>query len=266
MYRYFSLFSGIGGFECGIGNRAVCVGYSEIDRHALAVYRRHFPDHRYYGDISRISVTKLPTFNLLVGGFPCQAFSIIGKRRGFADPRGTLFFEIVRILTHARPELLLLENVAGLLSHGEGATFAAVISSLDELGYDLEWQVLNSADFGVPQERNRVFIVGHLRGTARPEVFPFIEDDPLLSAHDVRASPVSSCQRLWHRRHSPCERREALRGYTVRYLTPTECERLQGFPDGWTEGISDTRRYHCLGNAVTVSVIDAIAERLLGKG
>ena len=262
MYRYFSLFSGIGGFECGIGSRAVCIGYSEVDRHALHIYRRHFPQHRSYGDVTRI--TELPAFDLLVGGFPCQAFSIAGARGGFDDARGMLFFEIVRILKHAQPNILLLENVARLLSHDTGATFAAVIGSLDELGYDLQWQVLNSANFGVPQNRERVFIVGHLRGSPDRRVFPLCEEGAVLSQHNIRERVAHRHKRLWCLGSSPRERREALRGYTIRNLTPTECERLQGFPDGWTEGISERQRYRCLGNAVTVNVIDAIAKRLLG--
>jgi len=110
-----------------------------------------------------------------VGGFPCQAFSIAGKRAGFKDTRGTLFFEIARIIKQKQPRLLLLENVKGLLSHDKGNTFTTIISTLDELGYDCQWQVLNSKNFGVPQNRERVFIVGHLRGTSRPEVFPIGE-------------------------------------------------------------------------------------------
>jgi len=148
-----------------------CVGYSEIDRYAISIYENHF-NHTNFGDVQGLKASELPQFDLLVAGFPCQSFSIAGKRRGFADTRGTLFFEISRILRAKRPRLCLLVNVKGLLSHDQGRTFRAIVTTLDELGYDLQWQVLNSKDFAVPQNRERVFIVGHRRGTPRPEIFP----------------------------------------------------------------------------------------------
>jgi len=157
--------------------RPVCIGYSEIDKYAIQVYNKHF-NHKNYGDITKINPNKLPSFELLVGGFPCQSFSIAGKRGGFSDTRGTLFFEIARIIKQKQPRLLLLENVKGLLSHDQGRTFTTIISTLDELGYDCQWQVLNSKNFGVPQNRERVFIIGHLRGTSRPEVFPIGGSNP----------------------------------------------------------------------------------------
>ena len=133
-YEYFSAFSGIGGFELGINERGKCVGYSEIDKYALDVYGRHFPKHTNYGDITKIEPTSLPNFNLFVGGFPCQSFSIAGKRRGFADTRGTMFFEICRIIGAKRPKYIVLENVKGLLNHEKGRTFSTIIISLQELG------------------------------------------------------------------------------------------------------------------------------------
>ncbi|WP_340151433.1 DNA cytosine methyltransferase [uncultured Sneathiella sp.] len=265
MYRYFSLFSGIGGFELGIGNRAECVGFSEIDTHAVTVFERHFPEHRNFGDITAVNPADLPDFDLLVGGFPCQAFSIAGKQQGFADPRGALFFDVLRLLDAKRPQLFLLENVKGLLGHQQGATFKAIISALDELGYDLQWQVLNSKDYGVPQNRERIFIIGHLGGTARPEVFPlaprYQEGDGHPRHH---ANTLTTMYHKWVTAGT-----YVLEGKTdgliprVRRFTPMECERLQGFPDRWTEGIRDAERYRCLGNAVTVNVIDAITDRLL---
>ncbi len=152
--------------------RTICVGFSEINKYAISIYSYHFGDHKNYGDASRIIPEELPDFDLLVGGFPCQAFSIAGKRRGFEDTRGTLFFEIARIAKHKRPRYLLLENVAGLLSHNKGDTFETILATLDELGYDAEWEVLNSKNFGVPQNRERVFIVGHLRGHGSRKIFP----------------------------------------------------------------------------------------------
>lgn len=360
--KYFSTFSGIGGFERGIelayerhldnrrttspstlekrrdkplsdnsnGNgrwtSPVCVGYSEIDKYATAIYQKHFPNHKNYGDITKIDPKDLPDFELLVGGFPCQSFSIAGKRGGFADTRGTMFFEIARIVEQKQPRLLLLENVRGLLSHDQGRTFLTIITTLDELGYDCQWQVLNSKNHGVPQNRERVFIVGHLRGTPRPQVFPFGETDGVT---DQRPKPQnteiaatlrsrygngsgSHIKQLNNPTHSN-NRVYSAEGISptlntmqgggrqpfiqqksqgknkggkhdieptmssnswqdnnhlntmgrIRRLTPVECERLQGFPDGWTEGVSDTQRYKTLGNAVTVNVIRDIVSRMI---
>lgn len=180
--RYFSMFSGIGGFEVGIHSvlpNAECVGFSEINKYAISIYQYHFPEHKNYGDATRIVPEQLPDFDLLVGGFPCQAFSIAGKRRGFEDTRGTLFFDIARIAKYKRPQHLVLENVAGLLSHDKGDTFETILATLDELGYDAEWEVLNSKNFGVPQNRERVFIVGSLRGSGGGKVFPLGQDGEL---------------------------------------------------------------------------------------
>ena len=341
---YFSTFSGIGGFELGIqqayesnnehahlseeseqeerssgrqrstnqhgtlllsgdGTAPLCVGYSEIDKYAVQIYQKHF-NHKNYGDITTINEKELPDFDLFVGGFPCQSFSIAGKRGGFEDTRGTLFFEIARIIGEKQPRLLLLENVKGLLSHDKGATFYRIISTLDELGYDCQWQVLNSKNHGVPQNRERVFIIGHLRGTSRPEVFPFgvqtetvdgalfIDESqwrregklreykgtsPTLNTNGggghlplTAVSNVSKREFKWQEERSPalCARdykdpKIVSNGLSIRRLTPTECERLQGFPDGWTEGLSDTQRYKTLGNAVTVNVIRDIMHALI---
>jgi len=340
--KYLSLFSGIGGFELGIQqayennrkllqgkkatdirenstdnksrqNGVTCIGYSEIDKYAIQVYEKHF-NHKNYGDITTINPKELPDFDLIVGGFPCQSFSIAGKRGGFSDTRGTLFFDIVRIIREKQPRLLLLENVKGLLSHDQGRTFYTIISTLNEVGYDLQWQVLNSKNHGVPQNRERVFIVGHLRGTSRPEVFPIGEDDQLSNGQDVSKerqpqAEISTTVRdgMGNKADSTfvnvkeatkkgyAEANEGdsinlsvpnsktrrgrvgkgiaqtldtgmqqhtLKDAKIRRLTPTECERLQGFPNGWTEGVSDTQRYKCLGNAVTVNVIQAIMEKL----
>lgn len=436
MIRYFSTFSGIGGFELGLqyaherlhhdrdtprehqaegelhaegthlegadrpgsnhelqSDAMVCVGFSEIDKYAAEIYQRHFPTHKNYGDITKINAEELPDFEVFVGGFPCQAFSVAGQRRGFEDTRGTLFFEIARIIRVKRPRYILLENVKGLLSHEGGRTYLTIKDTLAELGYDCERQTLNSKNHGVPQNRERVFIVGHLRGTGRPEVFPFYQDDgrsdsgessvsgevqtngsgqsesndhgeilqdgtersvcvgtlrthhdgrgfresksglvptiPARAREDGSGQPVVSYtlkaradsgidekhpQTLIIQKQGNNTKEEryverkdvgaikasnqsnprsggtslVMEGLSIRRLTPTECERLQGFPDGWTEfgsrkcssptscpppfrrmcsghdvEISDTQRYKTLGNAVTVNVIADICERLL---
>lgn len=341
--RYFSLFTGIGGFELGIQKAYVdttsrdkergsqtnqernkgqglqsaerespkftlghdgihywdiahkgqptCVGYSEIDKYAIQIYQKHFPEHKNYGDITKINEEELPDFDLLVGGFPCQSFSIAGRRQGFEDTRGTLFFDIARIVRKKQPRLLLLENVKGILSHDQGRTFGIIIATLDELGYDVQWQVLNSKNHGVPQNRERVLIVGHLRGTPRPEVFPFGESycEPKNSRGEERKNVANTLraklggpdlENSYFITQRPRGKNEGgskeiaptLTGRSyqdnnhvggIRKLTPMECERLQGFPDCWTDGISNTQRYKCLGNAVTVNVIADVMECII---
>lgn len=344
--KYLSLFTGIGGFELGIGDKGECIGYSEIDKYAVQIFEKHFPGVKNYGDIKTIDATLLPDFDFICGGFPCQAFSIAGARKGFEDTRGTLFFDIARILRAKQPRLLLLENVKGLLSHDDGKTFGVIIATLTELGYDVQWQVLNSKNHGVPQNRERVFIIGNLRGSPRPKVFPFgpgeeihsatqrdekkeiaatlgaarggadVNDDfivtPALRASDSKRgdnqtvvvedfypgrvrefteSPTLRSGRAglkirtfvsrkgktefkhqdvantidahYYKGLDAHQQRTAVKeGPAIRRLTPTECERLQGFPDGWTVGLSDTQRYKTLGNAVTVNVVRDICTEL----
>jgi len=357
--RYFSMFTGVGGFELGLeranalpiterdesrGNEEdcrsnkqiplatqqfTCVGCSEIDKYASELLKKRFPSVKNWGDCTKINPSELPEFDMLCGGFPCQAFSIAGKRRGFQDTRGTLFFEIARILKVKRPKLILLENVKGLLNHEKGKTFSVIIQTLEELGYRTQWVVLNSKFFGVPQNRERVFIIGSLRGESRQEILPFKKSHVKNEITIKRIGHMEGFRRYNQTYdesgiveaidvsggggHQPCipmrwsrtekgkqSRKEAMKQgkdltpfsdgnrelveskddasgcvtgalnkdallkqkMKIRRLTPIECERLQGFPDGWTEGFSDTQRYKMMGNAVTVNVIAAIGERL----
>lgn len=266
--KYFSTFSGIGGFELGIGDKAECVGYSEIDKYAVQIYQKHFPEHKNYGDIKLINTDELPDFDLLVGGFPCQAFSIAGKRKGFDDTRGTMFFELARILRAKQPRLFVFENVKGLLSHDNGNTFRTIISTLDELGYDVQWQVLNSKNHGVPQNRERIFIVGHLRGTRRPEVFPFGEsnsknNEPATKLQVQHSNTLRTGYGSKGSNETYVQEKPTLTDYRIRRLSPVECERLQGFPDNWTDIVSDTQRYKTLGNAVTVNVVRDVMQKMV---
>ncbi len=208
--NYFSTFSGIGGFERGIEQayehyllqsksirngdepdnkirseygssingerrqyRPVCDGYAEIDRFAAAVYRYHYPEHKNFGNVFDIAAESIPDFDLFVGGFPCQTFSIAGKRAGFDDVRGTLFFEIARILKHKRPAHFLLENVKGLVGHDGGKTYQSILGILADIGYFVETIVLNSKDYGVPQNRERIFFIGHLADECEREILSF---------------------------------------------------------------------------------------------
>ncbi len=177
--RYIDLFSGMGGFREGLSRAGgfVCVGHCEIDKNADRSYRALFDTEGewFCDDVRKADPAAMPGFDLLCGGFPCQPFSAAGSRGGFADPRGTLFFEIARLVEERKPAYLLLENVAGLLNHDKGRTFASILHTLDGLGYGVEWQVLNSKDFGVPQSRRRVYLIGYLDERCRGKVLPFTE-------------------------------------------------------------------------------------------
>ena len=186
--KFIDLFAGIGGFRFGMESAGhECVAFCEIDKFARASYKAI---HNTEGELELHDITQVTDDEIraighvdaICGGFPCQAFSIAGHRRGFEDTRGTLFFEIARFAAILKPKYLFLENVKGLLNHDKGDTFETILSALDELGYDVEWQVLNSKDFGVPQNRERVFIIGHLRGERGRKVFPIGGKDEKSSA------------------------------------------------------------------------------------
>lgn len=319
--RFIELFAGIGGFRYGLERadfRYECVWSNEWDKYSRSIYEKNYGEIDG-NDIRDVSTRNIPDHDLLTAGFPCQAFSIAGRGLGFEDTRGTLFFEVARILKDKRPRHFLLENVKGLLGHKSGQTIQTILKVLSDLGYRTEWEVLGSQYFGVPQLRERIFLAGHLRGECGGKVFPIertgsevrvglikvgnIDErghnslwgrvyDPnglsaTLNAHGgglgaktglytvtighgkIRARIKSNCldKNYWKGLDNHQQRTGILelyeQGFRIRKLTPTECERLQGFPDGWTEGVSDTRRYMGLGNAVTTDVITEIGEKLL---
>ena len=161
--KCYSLFAGVGGFDLALKNKGhTIVGACEIDKYARQTYRKNFGREPEQRDATKIIPEQLPDFDLLCAGFPCQAFSVAGRRLGFEDTRGTLFYEIVRIAREKRPKFLLLENVEGLLYHDRGKTFTVILSTLDELGYDVEWKCEDSQYF-TSQVRERIFIIGTLR-------------------------------------------------------------------------------------------------------
>ena len=181
--KFLDLFAGIGGFRLGMESAGhECIGFCEIDKFARASYKAI---HNTEGEIELHDITTVSDdtirgighIDVICGGFPCQAFSIAGARRGFEDTRGTLFFEIARFASILKPKFLFLENVKGLLNHDKGNTFKTILRTLDGLGYDVEWQVLNSKNFSVPQNRERVFIIGHLREGRTRRVFPIIREN-----------------------------------------------------------------------------------------
>ncbi|HEL9629866.1 TPA: DNA (cytosine-5-)-methyltransferase [Streptococcus suis] len=190
--KFLDLFAGIGGFRFGMERAGhECVGFCEIDPFARKSYKAiHDTEGEFeFHDITAVtdeSVRGIGRVDIVCGGFPCQAFSIAGKRAGFEDTRGTLFFEIARFASILRPKYLFLENVTGLLNHDNGNTFEVILGALDELGYNVEWQIFNSKNFGVPQNRERVFIIGHLRGAGGRAIFPFGGDDKETNTYKPR--------------------------------------------------------------------------------
>lgn len=319
--KFFDLYAGIGGFRLAMESFGhECIGSCEIDKHARETYKKGFGYYPEYNDATKLNPKELPDFDCLCAGFPCQSFSIAGKRRGLTDTKGTLFFEIIRIAREKQPKLLFLENVKGLLSHEQGRTFKTMLASLNEVGYDVEWQVINGKYF-LPQNRERIFIIGHLRGTGGRKIFPLGEDKTKNTKKSEKKrkskkrvqTEICSCldtkysQRfnnetylmLTERRtlHAKKIRKKMMKngkdfcsrrdkelvtrkdnlsncltatqdmehfltdgGTKIRKLTPIECERLQGFPDNWTLGVSDVQRYKQCGNAVMVLNVKYIVQ------
>lgn len=204
--KFLDLFAGIGGFRLGMESAGhECVGYVEIDKFARKSYQAM---HNTKGewtahDINKVTDEEWRQFrgevDVITGGFPCQAFSIAGKRLGFSDEtRGTLFFEIARAAKQIKPSYLFLENVKGLLNHDHGRTFRTILRSLDELGYDVEWQLCNSKNFGVPQNRERLIIIGHLRGKRTGEVF----FDTGKNGQTTSTNEILEVAKMYPNRHS----------------------------------------------------------------
>ena len=265
-----------------------CVAFCEIDKYARQSYKAMYDttNEEELHDITKWTDEHVRQFirdrghiDCICGGFPCQSFSIAGKRGGFDDTRGTLFFEIMRIASIVRPRYLFLENVKGLLNHDGGATFETILNTLDEFGYDAEWQVLNSKNFGVPQTRGRIFIIGHNRRESTESIFPIeekngkskVEAYDNVSRNGRERGNVYSTTGI-----APCLTatdykdpiKIVLPNGQYRRLTPIECWRLQGFTDeqfykAKNDGVSDSQLYKQAGNSVTVNVIDAIARKLI---
>ena len=300
-FRFIDLFAGIGGIRLpydSLGGK--CVFSSEIDKWAIETYKANF-NETPSGDITKIEANEIPKFDILLGGFPCQAFSVAGKKLGFEDARGTMFFEIARILKEHMPLAFHLENVKGLLSHDKGYTFKIMLNILEnDLGYKVFYKVLNAKDFGVPQHRNRIMIVGFKNHDADfkfPDSFglPTCVGD-ILEKNVPEKYTISD--KLWagHQRRK-IENKNKGNGfgynlydekspYTVtlsaryykdgseilikqenknpRKLTPRECARLQGFPESFVlPNISDCHLYKQFGNSVPTKMIGAVAVEIV---
>ena len=297
-FRFIDLFAGIGGIRIGfesIGGR--CVFSSEFDEDACKTYEANFGEHPQ-GDITKIDTADIPDFDILLGGFPCQAFSIIGKKKGFADEaRGTLFFEIERILKGKKPSAFMLENVRNLTAHDHGRTFKVIVSHLGALGYHVHYKVLNALDFGVPQKRERIIIIGFLEDVPFEFPAPVLEKER-LSLGDVLEREVdrkyyvrdvirkARLERLKDKAYpkpyishenmagsvTPRPYSAALRaGASANYILvnderrPTEREllRLQGFPEDFKIVVSYGKIRKQTGNSVPVPVIKAVAAQMI---
>lgn len=296
--KFIDLFAGIGGIRLPFDEMGYkCVFSSEWDEKACETYAANFGD-RPAGDITKIDAAKIPAFDLCLAGFPCQAFSIMGKMKGFADTRGTMFFEIERILRYHKPRAILLENVKQLTTHDKGRTFKVILDRLADLGYFVKHKVLNALDFGLPQKRERIIIVGFL-DPALAEQFNFdfprqpfdlasiIEEDkevdPSCFASDfIRKKRKKSVEgkevfypSVWHENKagniSVLDYSCALRtGASYNYLlingirrpTSRELLRLQGFPDTYKIVVSHADIRRQTGNSVAVPMIRAVAQRI----
>ena len=261
--KFFDLFAGVGGFRLGMERAGhECVGSCEWDKYARITYNKNFGKFPEYSDARFINPSDIEDFDVLTAGFPCQAFSSAGHKRGFEDTRGTLFFEIARIAREKKPHTLFCENVKGLLSHEQGATFTTMLQTLDEMGYNVSWQILNSKYFGVPQNRERLFIIANLRGSGRREILPFITEDEYDNEQNEENTKCTGTLLASYYKIPTDATYIKEKDGRLRKYTPIEAERLQGFPDNWTEGVSDMQRYKQMGNAVTVNVIEHIAKYL----
>lgn len=298
-FKFIDLFAGIGGIRIPfeeLGGK--CVFSSEWDKFSQQTYEANFKEIPH-GDITKIDAKVIPKHDLLVGGFPCQAFSHAGLKRGFKDTRGTMFFEIARILDHHKPKAVFLENVKGLKGHDKGKTFITIIKILNELGYQtIESTVLNAKNFGLPQNRERIFIVAYR------DFFNFQFPEPTMvktKVGDILDKRVSDkytiSDKMWKGAKNRKERNRKKGngfGYSLfsrkseytstisaryykdgaeiwidqgkknpRKITPNEARKLQGFPEGFKIPVSDVQAYKQFGNAVPVPVIRAIAKKIV---
>jgi DNA (cytosine-5)-methyltransferase 1 len=293
-FRFIDLFAGIGGMRLGfesVGGR--CVFTSEWDKFAQKTYEANFGEIPS-GDITQVDASAIPKFDILLAGFPCQPFSTIGKRQGFEHPtQGTLFYDVVRILAHHRPKAFLLENVSGLQNHDGGRTLDLIEESLTELGYQFDYKVINAARFGVPQHRERIYIVGKRSkiagktnfdwptGSSRivgigkfiktgvtdhsiskhlQQVYIYKKDDGRPQIVDKDSNfPIKTLVASYHKiqRLTGTFVKDGETG--LRLLTAEECKAAMGFPKKFKIPVSRTQMYRQMGNSVAVPVIRALA-------
>ena len=295
-FKFIDLFAGIGGIRIPFERLGgTCVFSSEWDKHAQESYQENFGEIPF-GDITKIHEKNIPDHDILLAGFPCQPFSILGDKQGFSDTRGTLFFDIERILKEKRPRAFLLENVKQLTSHDKGRTFTVIQDHLRDLGYTIYTKVLNALDFGVPQKRERIFIVGFYDKIefSWPRTVPHYKpleeilendsevDQSLFVSEKILENRLAKCKKIpnfasiWHENKSgnisalpySCALRA---GASYNYLlvngrrrpSGREMLRLQGFPETFKIVMRYTQIRKQAGNSVTVPVVQAVAERMI---
>lgn len=301
-FTFIDLFAGVGGIRYPFEQlNGKCVMTSEWDKYAKLTYQTNYGDEELFlGDITKIKESEVPDHDVLVGGFPCQAFSHAGKKMGFEDTRGTMFFEVARIIKAKKPKMLLLENVKGLVSHDKGNTLKVILSALDELGYEVTYKILHAKDFGVPQNRPRIYLVGVRKDLGFKFEFPENKIKP-TKLGDILEEKVDKkytiSDKLWSYLQNRKEEQKAKgngfgfslfdanseyvstisarygkdgseilikqKGKNPRKLTPRECARLQGFPDSMEIPVSDTQFYKQMGNSVAVPVITYLAKAMI---
>ena len=293
--KIIDLFSGIGGFSLGFqraGYQFTEHYFSEIDKHAIANYKYNFPHAKYIGDITTLHGGDFTDIDIITFGSPCQNFSTAGRREGLKGAKSSLIQYAIALITEVRPSVFIWENVKGAFSSNAGADFWAIIQAFANIGgYRLEFQLLNTK-WVLPQNRERIYLIGHLAGRSEPRVFPITEDDFFTTEKAQIQSQTPICTTLKASGSMrpedtyiiPKEANTLTGGGKsgglhsdmtviggVRRLTEIECERLQGFPDNWTQygnykgkikRISKTNRYKLIGNAVTVDIVELIAKRL----
>lgn len=298
--RTVSLFSGIGGLDQGFTQAGFDVIWAnDFDKYAVQTYRANYDTPILQGDINNVPLEDIPDFDVLIGGFPCQPFSMMGSELGFADARGTLFFRIAEIIDDKikagkRPRAIVLENVRTLKTHNGGKTFATISRILQaDLGYQMHTMILNSAKYGVPQTRNRTFLVCFANPQAvftQPKEVALEKTLPDLLETDVPEKYFLSARILptilsdgtggykakseidlpiarplcatMAKMHRACQDNYVTQNGRVRRLTPRECARLQGFSDDFQIPVSDAQAYKQFGNAVTVNVAHAVAREV----
>ena len=299
-FKFIDLFAGIGGLRIPFDELGgECVFSSEIDKYSQQTYEANF-NHLPSGDITKIDEKDIPSHDLLLGGFPCQAFSNAGLRKGFEDTRGTLFFDIARILNYHKPKVFLLENVKGLLNHDNKKTYTTIIKTLKSLGYEIFAKVLNSKDFGLPQSRQRIFIVGIMGAAINSFDFPEPSYEKTCLGDILENNPdqkFTISDKIWgsHKKRK-IKAREKGNGFgyslfnkdsnytntiSARYykdgseilieqsnknprmLTPREASQLQGFPLDFNIPVSNGQAYKQFGNAVSVNVVRAISKHII---
>lgn len=301
-FKYIDLFAGTGGIRIPFDELGgECVFASEWDKFAQQTYQANFGE-KPFGDITQVKVEDIPPHNILIAGFPCQPFSNAGKKMGFEDTRGTLFFDIARIVEYHRPDILFLENVKGFKNHNQGKTFLVIKNTLENLGYEINSQVLNARDFGLPQNRERVYVIcinkvkrdsdkfiyptppknqtklGYILEKNVPEKYTI--SDKLWSGHKSRKlkhkSKGNGFGYSLFNSNSTYTSTISARYYkdgseilieqenkNPRKLTPREAARLQGYPEDFKLVVSDNQAYKQFGNAVAVPVIRAVAKQIV---